>query len=157
VPHITAGMLDALTGTLEGGAAAAVAPDRLLGRRKRELPNLLGDTEKAHEGCQIGSYPFFREGRVGANFVIRSTDAHRCSTIVRRGFEVLGLPDWVMTASMAAFELPPTVHPVVNRPREQEAGRNEILHSLCQSDRARAAILPTSRLCRSCTVATCRL
>ena len=23
---------------------------------------------------QIGSYPFFRNGRVGANFVVRSTD-----------------------------------------------------------------------------------
>ena len=40
-----------------------------------EIAKLLGDTEKAHEGCQIGSYPFFREGRVGANFVVRATDA----------------------------------------------------------------------------------
>ena len=28
---------------------------------------------QAHVGCQIGSYPFFREGRTGANFVVRST------------------------------------------------------------------------------------
>jgi hypothetical protein len=35
---------------------------------------LLRDVEKAHAGCQIGSYPFFREGRVGSNFVIRSTE-----------------------------------------------------------------------------------
>ena len=35
---------------------------------------MLREVEAAHEGCQIGSYPFFREGRVGANFVIRSTD-----------------------------------------------------------------------------------
>jgi hypothetical protein len=35
---------------------------------------LLADTERAHAGCQIGSYPFFREGRTGANFVIRATD-----------------------------------------------------------------------------------
>jgi hypothetical protein len=30
--------------------------------------------EKAHPGAQIGSYPFWREGRTGANFVIRATD-----------------------------------------------------------------------------------
>lgn len=81
VPHITAGMLDALTGTLEGGAP-------LLSHQigcwvaESEIAKLLGDTEKAHEGCQIGSYPFFREGRVGANFVIRSTDAHQLATCV---------------------------------------------------------------------------
>jgi molybdopterin-biosynthesis enzyme MoeA-like protein len=39
-----------------------------------EVADILRDTEKAHEGIQIGSYPFFREGRVGANFVIRGTD-----------------------------------------------------------------------------------
>lgn len=74
VPHITAGMLDALTGTLEGGA-------QLLSETiggwipESEVSNLLRETEKAHENCQIGSYPFFREGKVGSNFVIRSTDA----------------------------------------------------------------------------------
>ena len=73
VPHITAGMLDALTGTLEGGApllsetVGGFIPES-------EVAGLLRDTEKAHPECQIGSYPFFREGRVGANFVIRSTE-----------------------------------------------------------------------------------
>ena len=73
VPHITAGMLDALTGELEGGApllsetVGGFIPES-------EIAGLLRDTEKAHESCQIGSYPFFREGRVGANFVVRSTE-----------------------------------------------------------------------------------
>ena len=73
VPHITAGMLDALTGTLEGGAPVL---SRQIGCwvAESEVADLLGRTEKAHAGCQIGSYPFFREGRTGANFVIRSTD-----------------------------------------------------------------------------------
>jgi molybdenum cofactor synthesis domain-containing protein len=72
VPHITAGMLDALTGTLEGGAPLL---SRTIGCwvAESEIAELLGETEKAHEGCQIGSYPFFREGKVGSNFVIRST------------------------------------------------------------------------------------
>lgn len=73
VPHITAGMLDALTGTLEGGApllsetVGGFIPES-------EVALTLRDIEKAHQNCQIGSYPFFRDGRVGSNFVIRSTD-----------------------------------------------------------------------------------
>ena len=31
---------------------------------------------------QIGSYPFFREGRVGANFVVRATEARLVSNCV---------------------------------------------------------------------------
>ena len=73
VPHITAGMLDALTGTLEGGAP--LISETVGGFiAESEVAPLLRDVEKAHEACQIGSYPFFREGRVGANFVIRSTE-----------------------------------------------------------------------------------
>ena len=74
VPHITAGMLDALTGTLEGGAPLL---SETLGcwTPESEVADILREVEKAHDDCQIGSYPFFREGKVGANFVIRSTDA----------------------------------------------------------------------------------
>ena len=73
VPHITAGMLDALTGTLEGGAPLLSAT---VGGfiPESEISSLLRDCEKRHEDCQIGSYPFFREGKVGANFVVRSTE-----------------------------------------------------------------------------------
>jgi molybdopterin-biosynthesis enzyme MoeA-like protein len=73
VPHIAAQMLDSLTGTLEGGApllsetVGCWVPES-------EVADLLREVEKAHPGCALGSYPFFREGRVGANFVIRSTD-----------------------------------------------------------------------------------
>ncbi|MCL6250316.1 competence/damage-inducible protein A [Altererythrobacter sp. KTW20L] len=74
VPGITAQMLEALTGTLEGGLP--LLTDTVGGWIKEsEVADLLRATEKAHPGCQIGSYPFFREGRTGANFVVRSTDA----------------------------------------------------------------------------------
>lgn len=94
VPHITAGMLDALTGSLEGGAP-------LLSHQigcwvaESEVASLLGDTEKANPGCQIGSYPFFREGRVGANFVVRTTDPHLlnlCTEALKAGLLGLGYP-----------------------------------------------------------------
>jgi molybdenum cofactor synthesis domain-containing protein len=80
VPSITAGMLDALTGTLEGGLPVLSAT---IGSWavESEVADLLRETERAHEGCAIGSYPFFREGRVGANFVVRSTDEGVLETV----------------------------------------------------------------------------
>ncbi len=74
VPHIATLMLEALSGTIEGGRPLL---SRTIGSwtAESEVADLLRETEKAHPACQIGSYPFFREGRVGANFVIRSTDA----------------------------------------------------------------------------------
>ena len=74
VPHITAGMLDALTGTLKGGAPLVA---RTIGAwaPESEIADVLRAAERDHAGVAIGSYPFFREGRTGANFVIRSTDA----------------------------------------------------------------------------------
>ncbi len=92
VPHITAGMLDALTGSLEGGApllsetVGGFIPES-------EVSTLLREVEKAHENCQIGSYPFFKEGKVGANFVIRSTDRaaiDACMTQLCDGLEQAG-------------------------------------------------------------------
>jgi hypothetical protein len=66
-------MLEALTGMLEGGrpivsvTVGARAPES-------DVADLLRETEAANPGVAIGSYPFFRDGRYGANFVIRSVD-----------------------------------------------------------------------------------
>jgi len=73
VPHIAASMLSALTGKLEGGrpvvsiTVGARAPES-------DVADLLRETEEAHAGVAIGSYPFFKDGRYGSNFVIRSED-----------------------------------------------------------------------------------
>jgi molybdenum cofactor synthesis domain-containing protein len=73
VPHIAGEMLESLSGQVEGGAPMV---SRTIGcwTPESEVAELLGDTEARHPGTQIGSYPFFRDGRVGANFVVRSTD-----------------------------------------------------------------------------------
>ena len=73
VPHITAGMLDALTGTLEG-SRPVVSGTIGCWVAESEVADLLRDAEKAHDGVAVGSYPFFRDGRTGANFVVRSAD-----------------------------------------------------------------------------------
>ena len=73
VPQIAAAMLEALTNRIEGGRPLL---SRTIGCwvPESEVADLLGATERAHAVCRIGSYPFFRDGRVGANFVIRSPD-----------------------------------------------------------------------------------
>ena len=73
VPYIAASMLEALTGKLEGGRPVVSVT---VGARAPEsdVADLLRETEAANPGVAIGSYPFFKEGRYGANFVIRSED-----------------------------------------------------------------------------------
>lgn len=96
VPHITAQMLDSLTGTLEGG-------DPLISETigcwvpESEVADILRAVEKAHENCQIGSYPFFREGQVGANFVIRSTDSEDLQSAVHTLCEALATAGYDFT------------------------------------------------------------
>ncbi|MDA0819285.1 MAG: molybdopterin-binding protein [Proteobacteria bacterium] len=89
VPHITAGMLDALTGTLEGGAPLLTETVGCW-TAESEVADVLCEVEKAHQNCQIGSYPFFREGRVGANFVVRSTSEDDLRSAVDTLCEALG-------------------------------------------------------------------
>ncbi len=92
VPKIAAMMLESLVGKIEGGRPLLSAT---LGGwlAESEVATLLAETEKAHPGTQIGSYPFFREGRTGANFVIRSADPamlSACARVLREGLEALG-------------------------------------------------------------------
>jgi molybdenum cofactor synthesis domain-containing protein len=73
VPAIAASMLEALSGKLEGGRPMVSVT---VGARAAEsdVAELLRETEAAHPGVAIGSYPFFRDGGHGANFVVRSED-----------------------------------------------------------------------------------
>ncbi|NIJ08021.1 molybdenum cofactor synthesis domain-containing protein [Sphingomonas vulcanisoli] len=92
VPHIAAYMLEALTGTLQGGLPLLSVT---LGCwvAESEVAELLRAAETGSAGCQIGSYPFFREGRTGANFIIRSTDlaaAEACAADVTARLAALG-------------------------------------------------------------------
>jgi molybdenum cofactor synthesis domain-containing protein len=73
VPTIAASMLEALTGKLAGGRPVVSVT---VGARAAEsdVADLLRETEAAHPGVAIGSYPFFKDGGYGSNFVIRSED-----------------------------------------------------------------------------------
>lgn len=94
VPQITSGMLDALSGTLEGGALLL---SETVGCwvQESEVADLLRQTEAAHASCQIGSYPFWRDGKGGANFVVRSVDPDDLAACVRAlvsGLEAMNRP-----------------------------------------------------------------
>ncbi|MFL6721297.1 MAG: competence/damage-inducible protein A [Sphingomonas sp.] len=84
VPYIAASMLEALSGKLEGGRPVVSVT---VGARAPEsdVADLLRETEAANPGVAIGSYPFFRDGRYGANFVIRSEDGE----LAKRTGEIL--------------------------------------------------------------------
>lgn len=73
VPDIAASMLAGLKGKLRGGKPMISVT---VGARaaESEVADLLRETEEAHPGVAIGSYPFFKDGGYCANFVIRSDD-----------------------------------------------------------------------------------
>jgi molybdopterin-biosynthesis enzyme MoeA-like protein len=85
-------MLEALTGKLEGGLPIVSVT---IGARAPEsdVAELLRETEASHPGVAIGSYPFFKDGRYGANFVVRSEDAelaNRCAEALAGGLRDAG-------------------------------------------------------------------
>ena len=92
VPQIAANMLEALDGTLQGGRPIVSVT---LGAyaAESEVADLLRETEGQHVGVAIGSYPFAKGGRYGANFVMRSEDgdaARRCSEELARKLAAAG-------------------------------------------------------------------
>ena len=92
VPHIAASMLGALSGTLEGGRPMVSV---IVGARAPEsdVADLLRQTEADHPGVAVGSYPFFKDGTYGANFVIRSEDAElaaSCGSALEEGLREAG-------------------------------------------------------------------
>lgn len=74
IPSVMRGMLAALEGKLPGGRPVI---SRTVSAYVAEsvVAQLLLDTENAHTGLLIGSYPVWRGNRVGANFVVSGVDA----------------------------------------------------------------------------------
>lgn len=73
VPSIARAMFDAVAPSLAGGppvVARAVRTTLLEGDFAADLARV----QAAHDGVDIGSYPFFRAGRMGVSLVVRGTD-----------------------------------------------------------------------------------
>lgn len=88
VPLITQGMLAALDGKLQGGAPVRSRTVAAWTQESAAAATLIA-VEKAHPGVQIGSYPFWREGQTGANFVIRSTSTAQLATVAEALMQAL--------------------------------------------------------------------
>ncbi len=73
VPLIMRTMLDSLGHKLVGGAPV-VSQSISVPMPESALADDLARIAKARPSVQIGSYPYYREGRVGLNVVVRSTD-----------------------------------------------------------------------------------
>ncbi len=92
VPHIAARMLDALTGKLAGGKPL-VSVTVSASAAESEVAALLGEVQDEHSGVAIGSYPFYRAGNFGADFVIRSEDSalvEQCAQALRARLKAAG-------------------------------------------------------------------
>jgi molybdenum cofactor synthesis domain-containing protein len=81
VPNIAAAMLQGLDGKLQGGrpmTSVTVSAHAA----ESEVAALLKQVQDDHPGVSVGSYPFYRDGGFGADFVVRSDDeglAKRCA------------------------------------------------------------------------------
>ena len=92
VPHIAARMLDALTGKLAGGRPM-VSVTVSANAAESEVAVLLSEVQDEHPGVAIGSYPFYRGGNFGADFVIRSEDqelVEQCATVLKARLAAAG-------------------------------------------------------------------
>lgn len=89
VPNIAKAMLAALDGKLEGGKPMVSATVRAHAAES-DVAELLREVQGEHPGVSIGSYPFYRDGGYGADFVVRSDDeelVERCAKALRRRLE----------------------------------------------------------------------
>ena len=92
VPQIAASMLHALSGTLEGGRPVVSVTVGAYAAES-EVADLLRRTEAEHPGVAIGSYPTLKDGRYGANFVMRSEDnalAEACASVLTQRLAAAG-------------------------------------------------------------------
>lgn len=83
VPMITQGMLAALDGKLPGGAPV-LSRTVAAWTQESQAADVLRRAERANPGVQIGSYPFWREGKTGANFVMRSTSVEQLAEVAQQ-------------------------------------------------------------------------
>ncbi|MEM6680639.1 MAG: competence/damage-inducible protein A [Pseudomonadota bacterium] len=80
IPSIMQAMLDAMGDLIEGGqpvisrTVAAMTPES-------EAADVLDKLQNDYPDASIGSYPLMRDGKIGANFVVRSADAQRVDQI----------------------------------------------------------------------------
>lgn len=74
VPAVFQAMVESILPTLTGGAPL-ISRTRRIDRGEGDIAGPLGELAQAYPALSIGSYPFQKDGRYGANIVLRGTDA----------------------------------------------------------------------------------
>ena len=86
IPVVMQAMLESLKHQIAGGKpvrSRAVT----LNMPESEIAGTLGDLQGAHDGIDIGSYPFYRKGRGGTAIILRSTDEDLLDKVAQEVFE----------------------------------------------------------------------
>lgn len=95
IPNVARAMLEALEGKLEGGRPMLSVTVRAHAAES-EVAELLKQVQDENPGVTIGSYPFYRDGGFGADFVLRSEDealAKRCAEMLRKRLKDAGIEE----------------------------------------------------------------
>jgi molybdenum cofactor synthesis domain-containing protein len=93
VPNIARSMLEALDGRLEGGRPVVSVTVRA-SAAESDVADLLKQVQDKHPGVSIGSYPFYRDGGYGADFVVRCDDpelANACASALKKRLKQAGI------------------------------------------------------------------
>ena len=93
VPNIARSMLEALDGKLEGGRPMVSVTVRAH-VAESEAAELLEKVQDEHPSVAIGSYPFYRDGGFGADFVVRCDEealANACAEALRKRLNEAGI------------------------------------------------------------------
>lgn len=81
IPGIMRGMLEGLRGEL-AGAEPMLSSAVIVFAPESEMAEGLAAVQDAHPEVAIGSYPFFRQGKIGAELVVRSTNAENIPPVL---------------------------------------------------------------------------
>jgi len=89
VPSVMRGMLQDVGWRLRSGVVVVSRTVRVEGFGEGVIAAPLEQVAKAHPGMALGSYPFFSEGRYGANLVLRGRDPAELDATVAELVEAL--------------------------------------------------------------------
>ncbi|MAJ64287.1 MAG: competence/damage-inducible protein A [Alphaproteobacteria bacterium] len=86
VPKIFQAMIDGILPALTGGAPV-ISRTVVSDLPESAIAELLGRIERAHNGVEVGSYPYFKLGQGGVSVVVRSTEQSAVDAAARAVFE----------------------------------------------------------------------
>jgi len=82
IPGIMRGMLEGLRGTLEGGTPM-LSESVTLYAAESDIAGFVAQVQDENPDVAIGSYPFYRNKKIGAALVVRGVDASRIDEVLQ--------------------------------------------------------------------------